>query len=163
MKKICPNCKTENSTSYDYTKCWKCGTNLSKIPYADPPAEIINQKETKTRKMIFSGEPFMYDPEENTLSFTIREGAYITAGKRFKWEGKTIGLSINIEALKFAVQNKAQIRVIIGNSNKIWEANAIEWWTFCNKHHSFYQQRKTTLCCAQWDSPLFKHVGFIKK
>ena len=71
---------------------------------------------------------------------------FYSAGKLYNWEGSPVGIGINLKAL----EGDGKIRIIVGNSNKIWEIDRYQALAFIKEHNSYYEARGTKLGVIAW-------------
>lgn len=71
---------------------------------------------------------------------------FFTAGKKYKWPGKAIGLGIDLKLM----QGDGKIRVKVGNSEKVWWLSKLTARDFCQKHQSYFQAKTVRLGVIAW-------------
>lgn len=75
----------------------------------------------------------------------IKEPFY-TAGKKFGWQGKSIGLGINLRLL----DGDGDLELTVGDSKDIWTINKNKARELVNRYQSYYQARGTRLGVLPW-------------
>ena len=71
---------------------------------------------------------------------------YYTAGKKYRWSGKPIGLGIDLKLL----DGGGILEVTVGASPKVWQIDKKMARDFVRERDSYYQARGTMLGVIAW-------------
>lgn len=72
---------------------------------------------------------------------------FYSAGKKYKWPGKPVGLGINLEQL----QGDGKLDVTVGDSNKVWSIDKATGRAFVEKYKSYFEARGVRLGVIAWN------------
>jgi len=85
---------------------------------------------------------------ENENIIHIREPFY-TAGKLYHWDGKSIGIGVNLRLLS-ANNGNDKLFVRVGDSGKVWQIEKAIALEFIKKYNSYFDARGTKLGVIAW-------------
>lgn len=71
---------------------------------------------------------------------------FYSAGKKYKWLGKPIGLGINLHLL----EGEGNVYVTVGDSDAVWSIDKAKARFFVDKHKSIFEARGATLGVIAW-------------
>jgi len=71
---------------------------------------------------------------------------YYTAGKKFGWEGNSVGIGIDWRIL----QGDGFLKVKVGDSEKVWVIDKKKARGFCQRYKSFHDIKTVKLGVIAW-------------
>jgi hypothetical protein len=80
------------------------------------------------------------DDESNILYITLKEPFY-SAGKKFGWDGNTVGLGVAKDIIKYAKEHNLMLAVKVGNGNWYY-TTPIKWLSFVAKYNSVWKTKE---------------------
>jgi len=85
-----------------------------------------------------------------SILYTQLDTPFYSAGKKYGWDGNTVGLGLAKEILDYAQMNNLTIYIQIGE-NPVWfYITAKEWANFVDEYNSIWTKDNKEICIIQW-------------